>query len=77
MTFLILKGISLFTSLRMKDSELEIGDLAVHDEVAYPEDDPDPVGADEAMIGSATDHKGIPSGLNGEGTSDGSKVLAE
>jgi ammonium transporter, Amt family len=76
-TFLILKGISFFTSLRMSDAELEVGDLAVHDEVAYPEDDPDPEGADEAMIGAATDHKGFPAGLNGEGTADGSKVLAD
>jgi Amt family ammonium transporter len=77
-TFLILKGISLFTSLRMTDAELVIGDLSVHDEVAYPEDDPDPEGADEAMIGSATDHKGIPLGLNGDtGTSGDSKVLTE
>jgi ammonium transporter, Amt family len=36
-TFLILKFISLFTSLRMSDEELEAGDLAVHDEEAYPE----------------------------------------
>lgn len=36
-TFLILKVISLFTPLRMTDEELEIGDLAVHDEEAYPD----------------------------------------
>jgi hypothetical protein len=30
---------SLFTSLRMSDAELEIGDLAVHGEEAYPPDD--------------------------------------
>jgi ammonium transporter, Amt family len=76
-TFLILKGISFFTSLRMTDAELAIGDLAVHDEVAYPEDDPDPEGADEAMIGSATDHKGIPSGLyDGDIGDTGDKVVA-
>ena len=28
--------ISLFTTLRMTDEELEIGDLAVHGEEAYP-----------------------------------------
>jgi ammonium transporter, Amt family len=38
MTFIILKVISLFTSLRMSDEELEIGDLAAHGEEAYPED---------------------------------------
>jgi Amt family ammonium transporter len=36
-TFAILKVISLFTPLRMSDEELETGDLAVHDEEAYPE----------------------------------------
>jgi ammonium transporter, Amt family len=34
-TFVILKVISLFTSLREPDAVLEIGDLAVHGEVAY------------------------------------------
>jgi ammonium transporter, Amt family len=38
-TFIILKVISLFTSLRMSDADLEIGDLAVHGEEAYPPDD--------------------------------------
>jgi Amt family ammonium transporter len=38
-TFLILKIISLFTSLRMSDEELEIGDLAAHGEEAYPPDE--------------------------------------
>ena len=37
-TFIILKVISLFTSLRMSDEDLEIGDLAIHGEEAYPED---------------------------------------
>jgi len=36
-TFVILKVISLFTPLRMPDADLEIGDLAVHDEEAYPD----------------------------------------
>jgi Amt family ammonium transporter len=39
MTFLILKFMGLFTSLRMPDEELEVGDLAVHDEEAYPPDE--------------------------------------
>ena len=38
-TFIILKIISIFTPLRMPDDELEIGDLAAHDEQAYPPDE--------------------------------------
>jgi Amt family ammonium transporter len=38
-TFLILKVISLFTSLRMSDAELESGDFAAHGELAYPPDE--------------------------------------
>jgi Amt family ammonium transporter len=38
-TFLILKLISLFTPLRMSDADLEIGDLAIHGEEAYPPDE--------------------------------------
>jgi ammonium transporter, Amt family len=38
-TFIILKVIGLFTPLRMSDEELEIGDLAIHGEEAYPEDE--------------------------------------
>jgi Amt family ammonium transporter len=39
MTFLILKVISIFTRLRMPDDELEIGDVAIHEEEAYPADE--------------------------------------
>ena len=39
MTFIILKVISFFTPLRMPDEMLEIGDLAIHGEEAYPADD--------------------------------------
>jgi Amt family ammonium transporter len=39
MTFIILKVISLFTPLRMPDEQLEVGDLAAHDEEAYPPDE--------------------------------------
>jgi Amt family ammonium transporter len=39
MTFIILKVISIFTPLRMSDEELEIGDLAIHGEEAYPADE--------------------------------------
>jgi hypothetical protein len=39
-TFLILRGIAVFTKLRMPDSELAAGDIRVHGEVAYPMDEP-------------------------------------
>jgi ammonium transporter, Amt family len=38
-TFLILRGIGLFMKLRIPDDELEIGDVAVHGEEAYPTED--------------------------------------
>ncbi len=41
MTFLILRGIGLFMKLRMPDAQLVTGDLAVHGEVAYPNEEPD------------------------------------
>jgi Amt family ammonium transporter len=37
-TFLILKFLSLFMKLRMSDEDLEIGDVAAHEEEAYPDD---------------------------------------
>ncbi len=40
-TFVILWVISRFTKLRMSDAEQMIGDLAVHGEVAYPEEERD------------------------------------
>jgi Amt family ammonium transporter len=49
-TFIILKVISLFTSLRMSDEDLELGDLAAHGEEAYPADD---IGV---RIGPGSDH---------------------
>jgi Amt family ammonium transporter len=39
MTFVILKLLSLFIKLRLPDPVLETGDLAVHDEEAYPSED--------------------------------------
>jgi Amt family ammonium transporter len=50
-TFLILRVIKFFTPLRMPDAELAIGDMAVHGEVAYPEEEPDRV---PAMVGDGT-----------------------
>jgi len=50
-TFVLLKGIGLFVKLRIPDEDLEIGDIAVHGEEAYPSEDLVSVGssmADEA-----------------------------
>jgi Amt family ammonium transporter len=44
-TFLILRGIGLFMRLRIPDAELEIGDIAVHGEEAYPTEELVRVGA--------------------------------
>ena len=44
-TFLILKGLSLFMSLRAPDAVLEVGDLAVHGEMAYSAEELAAVGA--------------------------------
>ena len=44
-TFLILKGVGLFMNLRIPDGELEIGDVAVHGEEAYPTEELVRVGA--------------------------------
>ena len=38
-TFLLLRGIGLFMKLRIPDEELEIGDIAVHGEEAYPSEE--------------------------------------
>jgi ammonium transporter, Amt family len=39
MTFVILKVIGIFTSLRVPDDFLETGDVAIHEEEAYPPDE--------------------------------------
>jgi Amt family ammonium transporter len=44
-TFLILRGIGLFMKLRIPDEDLEIGDVAVHGEEAYPTEELVRVGA--------------------------------
>ncbi len=38
-TFILLKGIGLFVKLRIPDADLEIGDIAVHGEEAYPSEE--------------------------------------
>ena len=38
-TFILLKGIGLFMKLRISDEDLEIGDVAVHGEEAYPSEE--------------------------------------
>jgi Amt family ammonium transporter len=49
-TFLILKGLSLFMSLRAPDADLELGDLAIHGELAYaPEEDLVSVGLSKGL----------------------------
>ncbi|MHB2022715.1 MAG: ammonium transporter [Mycobacteriales bacterium] len=54
-TFIILKVISLITPLRMPDAELEVGDLAVHGEEAYPFDE----GVSLAGVGSRQLHSSV------------------
>lgn len=43
-TFIILRLMKLVSPLRMSDAELEVGDLAVHGEEAYPDEGMVPVG---------------------------------
>src|ERR1700691_2531041 len=40
-TFVLLRGIGLFMKLREPDEVLAAGDIAIHGEVAYPEEEPD------------------------------------
>jgi Amt family ammonium transporter len=47
-TFVLLKGIGLFVKLRIPDEDLEIGDIAVHGEEAYPSEDLISVGSSRA-----------------------------
>jgi Amt family ammonium transporter len=53
-TFLILKGIGLFMKLRIPDAELEVGDVAVHGEEAYPTEELVRVGATAAAADGTT-----------------------
>jgi Amt family ammonium transporter len=53
-TFVLLKGIGLFIKLRIPDEDLEIGDIAVHGEEAYPSEDLISVGSSRADEASPT-----------------------
>jgi Amt family ammonium transporter len=53
-TFILLRIIKLVMPLRMSDKELEIGDLAVHDNEVYPSDIP--------SLGFPTGHAAAPAG---------------
>jgi len=53
-TFVILRGIGLFMKLRLPDEALEIGDVAVHGEEAYPADELISVGSSMADEASPT-----------------------
>jgi ammonium transporter, Amt family len=53
-TFVLLKGIGLFIKLRIPDEDLEIGDIAVHGEEAYPSEDLVSVGSSMADEASPT-----------------------
>src|SRR5215475_1150343 len=59
-TFLILRGIGLFMKLRMPDAELEIGDVAVHGEEAYPTEERVRVGAPAAVGTADRPHPPVP-----------------
>ena len=63
-TFLILRGIGLFMNLRIPDAELEIGDVAVHGEEAYPTEELVRVGAGAGAADrpapALSDGRGVP-----------------
>jgi ammonium transporter, Amt family len=53
-TFVLLKVIGVFVKLRIPDEDLEIGDIAVHGEEAYPSEDMVSVGSSRADEASRT-----------------------
>jgi Amt family ammonium transporter len=57
-TFVLLKAIGLFVKLRIPDDQLEIGDIAVHGEEAYPSEDLVSVSSSRADEASPTTPKG-------------------
>jgi Amt family ammonium transporter len=72
-TFVILWVIGRFTKLRMSDEEQLLGDLAVHGEVVYPEEE-----KELAHAGISTNGTGDGSGIHSEDDPLGpSKILVE
>ncbi|MGD0604796.1 MAG: ammonium transporter [Streptosporangiaceae bacterium] len=66
-TFVLLKGIGLFVKLRIPDEDLEIGDVAVHGEEAYPSEDLVSVHSSMADEASPTSPEGrVPAGTADE-----------
>jgi ammonium transporter, Amt family len=66
-TFVLLKGIGLFVKLRIPDEQLEIGDVAVHGEEAYPSEDLVSVHSSMADEASPTSPAGkVPAGTADE-----------
>ncbi len=66
-TFVLLKGIGLFVKLRIPDEQLEIGDVAVHGEEAYPSEDLVSVHSSRADEASPTSPGGkVPAGTADE-----------
>lgn len=57
-TFVLLKVIGLFMNLRMSDAELEVGDVAVHGEEAYPPQDLVSVGAGAPSLDAGASVRG-------------------
>ena len=70
---MILWVIGRFTKLRMSDEEQLLGDLAVHGEVVYPEEE-----KELAHAGISTNGRGDGSGIHSEDDPLGpSKILVE
>jgi Amt family ammonium transporter len=66
-TFVLLKGIGLFVKLRIPDEQLEIGDVAVHGEEAYPSEDLVSIHTSMADEASPTSPEGrVPAGTADE-----------
>jgi len=66
-TFVILRVLGLFMKLRAPDEALEVGDIAVHDEEAYP---------DEILVGGRTSSEFSPVARHAE-IAEGSRVEAD
>jgi ammonium transporter, Amt family len=67
-TFVILRVLGLFMKLRAPDDALEIGDVAVHDEEAYP---------DDTLVGGRTSSEFASSAATRTEPAEGSRVEAD